>query len=242
MFEHQADSFFLHEPLADNSPISPLGDYEEYDHVDDLGSSEDTDDDHSVHALHHPTPQALDGSGMDGINPEEFPVLLPSSLGWEWCVSHHAQSLAKKEVKLRCAQANESIHRIRLALGFKSALFRTQVRPANSQQTKTRAWNAVRSVDTNVHEHARIYSLARDAYRKIRRASSIPQDLPKLHLKDLHVETLVLGSQQTGQRNEQQSWIWGFGHTIEDDGTWMDDCRLSISIYSNIDVLTCSYS
>ncbi|KAH9012749.1 hypothetical protein EDB84DRAFT_1278521 [Lactarius hengduanensis] len=223
MFEHQADSFLLHEPLADNSPISPLGDYKEYDHVDDLGSSEDTDDDHSVHALHHPTPQALDGSGMDGINPEEFPVLLPSSLGWEWCVRHRVQSLAKKEVKLRCAQANESIHRIRLALGFKSALFRTQVRPANSQQTKTRAWNAVHIVDTNVNEHARIYSLARDAYRKIRRASSIVQDLPKLHLKDLRVATLVLGSQQTGQRNEQQSWIWGFGRTIEDDGTWMDD-------------------
>ncbi|KAH9017156.1 hypothetical protein EDB84DRAFT_1276642 [Lactarius hengduanensis] len=193
MFEHQADSFLLHEPLADNSPISPL------------------DDDHSVHALHHPTPQALDGSGMDGINPEEFPVLLPSSLGWEWCVRHRVQSLAKKEVKLRCAQANESIHRIRLALGFKSALFRTQVRPANSQQTKTRAWNAVHIVDTNVNEHARIYSLARDAYRKIRRASSIVQDLPKLHSKDLRVATLVLGSQQTGQRNEQQSWIWGFG-------------------------------
>ncbi|KAH9018398.1 hypothetical protein EDB85DRAFT_1873822 [Lactarius pseudohatsudake] len=223
MFEHQADSFLLHEPLADNSPITPLGDYEEYDHVDDLGSSEDTDDDHSVHALHHPTPQALDGSGMDGINPEEFPVLLPSSLGWEWCVRQHAQSLAKKEVKLRCAQANESIHRIRLALGFKSALFRTQVRPANTQQTKTCAWNAVHSVNTNVNEHARIYSLARDAYRKIRRASSIAQDLPKLHSKDLHVATLVLGSQQTGQQNEQQSWIWGFGRTIEDDGTWMDD-------------------
>ncbi|KAH9009792.1 hypothetical protein EDB85DRAFT_2162272 [Lactarius pseudohatsudake] len=181
MFEHQADSFFLHEPLADNSPISPLGDYEEYDHVDDLGSSEDTDDDHSVHALHHPTPQALDGSGMDGINPEEFPVLLPSSLGWEWS----------------------------------DLLIHSRQRPALGMP--------VHIVDTNVNEHAWIYSLARDAYRKIRQASSIVQDLPKLHSKDLRVATLVLGSQQTGQRNEQQSWIWGFGRTIEDDGTWMDD-------------------
>ncbi|KAH9012335.1 hypothetical protein EDB85DRAFT_1877780 [Lactarius pseudohatsudake] len=160
---------------------------------------------------------------MDGTNPEDFLVLLPSSLGWEWCVRHGIQSLAGKEVQLRHAQASESIHEIRLALGFKSALFRTQVRPANSQQTKTRAWNAVHSVDTNVREHARIYSMARDACQSLRKAIPIPQDLPKLRSKDLCVETLVLGSEQTGQRNKQRPWIWGFGDIIEDDGTWMDD-------------------
>ncbi|KAI9443894.1 hypothetical protein H4582DRAFT_2071441 [Lactarius indigo] len=215
IFEHQGDSFLLHQPLADDSSIVPLGDYEEYDHMDDLGDPEDTDDDHSAHASIRPTPQALDGSGMDATNPEDFPVLLPSSLGWEWCVRHGFQSLAGKEVQLHHAQASESIHGICLALGFKSALFRTQ--------TKTRAWNAIHSVDTNVHEHARIYSMAWDAYRKLRKAAPIPQDLLKLHSKDLHVATLVLGSQQVGQRNTQQSWIWGFGNTTEDDGTWMDD-------------------
>ncbi|KAI9434693.1 hypothetical protein H4582DRAFT_1818434, partial [Lactarius indigo] len=223
IFEHQGDSFLLHQPLADDSSIVPLGDYEEYDHVDDLGDPEDTDDDHSAHASIRPTLQALDGSGMDATNPEDFPVLLPSSLGWEWCVRHGFQSLAGKEVQLRHAQASESIHGICLALGFKSALFHTQVRSAHTQQTKTRAWNAIHSVDTNVREHARIYSMAQDAYRKLRKAAPIPQDLPKLHSKDLRVATLVLGSQQVGQRNTQQSWIWGFGNTTEDDGTWMDD-------------------
>ncbi|KAI9429321.1 hypothetical protein H4582DRAFT_1764265, partial [Lactarius indigo] len=162
-------------------------------------------------------------SGMDATNPEDFPVLLPSSLGWEWCVRHGFQSLAEKEVQLRHAQASESIHGICLALGFKSALFHTQVRPAHTQQTKTCTWNAIHNVDTNVCEHACIYSMAWDAYRKLRKAAPIPQDLPKLHSKDLCVATLVLGSQQVGQRNTQQSWIWGFGNTTEDDGTWMDD-------------------
>ncbi|KAH8983599.1 hypothetical protein EDB86DRAFT_3085267 [Lactarius hatsudake] len=65
--------------------------------------------------------------------------------------------------------------------------------------------------------------MARDACQKLRKAIPILQDLLKLHSKDLCVETLVLGSEQTGQQNKQQSWIWGFGDTIEDDGTWMDD-------------------
>ncbi|KAH9032367.1 hypothetical protein EDB83DRAFT_2319127 [Lactarius deliciosus] len=199
MFEHQGDSFLLHQQPTDDSPISPLGDYDEYDHVDDLGVPGETDDNHSGYASSHRTPQALDGSGMDGLNPEDVPILLPSSLGWEW---------------------------IRLALGFKSALFRTHVRPAHTQQTKTRAWNAIHSVDTNVHEHARVYSMARDAYCKIQQASVNLPALPKLRAEDLRVATLVLGSEPVGQRNKQKSWIWGFGHTVEDDGTWMDDCRV----------------
>jgi hypothetical protein len=229
MFERQADSFLLHQDGPDDSPILMMGDYDEYDHVDDVDNSIDTDEGHAGPSSHHLTLRASDSSGMESLNPEDLPILLPSSLGWEWCVSHGIQSLAVKEFQLRQAQANDSIHHIRLALGFKSALFRTQVRPAKTQKTKTRAWNAIHGVDTTVHEHARIYSMARDASRNIRRACPGVPDLPKLHPKDLHVATLVLGSEQAGQRNKQQSWIWGFGKTVEDDGTWMDDCKLSYS-------------
>ncbi|KAH9002185.1 hypothetical protein EDB86DRAFT_2800475, partial [Lactarius hatsudake] len=231
MFEHQGDSFLLYQQPTDDSPISLLGDYDEYDHVDDLEVPRETDDNHSGYASHRCTPQALDGSRMDGLNPEDAPILLPSSLGWEWCIRHDVQSLTGKEVQLRHAQASESIHRIRLALGFKSALFHTH-------QTKTRAWNAIHSVDTNVHEHAHIYSMAQDAYRKIQQASVNLLDLPKLCAEDLHVATLVLRSEPVGQRNRQKSWIWGFSHTVEDDGTWMDDCRFS---YSSVHPLMCSH-
>lgn len=226
MFENQADSILLHQQGPDDSPILLMKDYDEYDYVDDVDNSIDTDEDHAGSSARHPTLKALDNSGMENTHPEDVPVALPSSLGWEWCVLHGAQSLAVKELQLRQAQANDSIHHIRLALGFKSALFRTQVRPAKTQTTKTRAWNAIYGVDTTVHEHARIYSMARDAYRNIRQAYPDGPDLPKLHPKDLHVATLVLGSEQVGQRNKQQSWIWSFGKSVEDDGTWMDDCKL----------------
>ncbi|KAH9171287.1 hypothetical protein EDB89DRAFT_1907143 [Lactarius sanguifluus] len=89
MFEHQVDSFLLHQQPTDDSPISPLGDYDEYDHADDLGDPNNTDDNHSGYASRHRTPQALDGSGMDGLNPEDVPILLPSSLGWE-CMARDA--------------------------------------------------------------------------------------------------------------------------------------------------------
>ena len=52
--------------------------------------------------------------------------------------------------------------------------------------------------------------------------SGTAADLPLLLKEDLNTETLVLGSEVTGQWNKQQTWIWGFGQTTEDYGVDMD--------------------
>ena len=232
-FEHQADSFLLNQQGSDDPEMSSLGDYHQFDNVDDLHDVDDLAN-ASDHHTAHPTSAnhssylfstISDESENETLNPEEYPILLPSSFGWDWCSSHGLQSLAVKEAKLRHAQANWSIHQIRLALGLKSTLYRTQVRHATTQDTKTRARNALHSVDKTVHEHARIYSMAHDAFGKIRSAHPRAPELPQLLPEDLRVATLILGSDQVGQRNKQRSWIWGFGDKENRDGTYMDDCK-----------------
>ncbi|KAH8988705.1 hypothetical protein EDB83DRAFT_2305041 [Lactarius deliciosus] len=122
--------------------IQELQYYDNVDDIDDSGNPGPT----SSGRYHRP--HTSTDSGIESLNAEDIPLLLPSSLGWEWCASHSVKTLAMKEAKLRYAQASDSIHRIRLALGFKSALFRTQVQDAQTQKTKTRAWTAVHSVDS----------------------------------------------------------------------------------------------
>ncbi|KAH8984881.1 hypothetical protein EDB86DRAFT_2833343 [Lactarius hatsudake] len=200
MFKRQADAFLLHHRATDDMRVWSVGDYAEYDNVDDI---DDSGNPGLATSSHYHRTQTSDGSGMESPNAEDIPILLPSSLGWEWCSSHGVKSLAMKEAKLRYAQANDCIHRIRLALGFKSALFRTQVRDARTQKTKTRAWTAVHSVDSTVHEHARNYSMARDAYLKVQEASGDVPELPPLQPTDLRVSTAILGAAQVGQRNKQ---------------------------------------
>ncbi|KAH9020688.1 hypothetical protein EDB85DRAFT_1872367, partial [Lactarius pseudohatsudake] len=120
-------------------------------------------------------------------------------------------------------QANDSIHRMRLALGFKSALFRTKVRGARSQKTKTRAWTAVENVETTVHQHARNYGMARDAYIKVQQVSDGSLELPPLHATDLRVKTAILGAAEVGQRNTQLPWIWSFGFSNMEGEGWFDE-------------------
>jgi hypothetical protein len=225
MFECQADAYLLHHRATDSAPISSLGDYSEFDHVDNLDGSEASHHTHSSTMIHYNNLRTSDGSGIDDINAEDISILLLSTLGWEWCVQHSVQSLAEKEAMLRHVQANEAIHNMCLALGFKSALFRTQVRHANTQRTKTRAWDAVHSVDTTVHQHAQNYSMARDTYMKIQPSYEDGPEFPQLCSEDLHVSTAILGAAQVGQRNAQLPWIWSFGSTVDQDGTWMDECR-----------------
>ncbi|KAF8258051.1 hypothetical protein EI94DRAFT_1708367 [Lactarius quietus] len=196
MFEHQADGFLLHHGPMDDMPIPSLADYAEYDHIDDI-------DDSGVTVM---IPHTSNPPFGEGPHSEDIPILLPLTLG---CQCY--------------AQATDSIHAIRLALGFKSAMFRTQVRGARTQQTKTRAWTAIKNVDTTVHQHARNYGMARDAYEKIKDMSQTSLELPALAPANLQVNTTILGAEQRGQRNKQLSWIWSFGISSKKDETWMDE-------------------
>ena len=225
MFAHQSDVFLLNHDSTEDIPMPSLGDYSEYDHVDDIDESGAPFYSDDFQSDHLDTPNIKDGLET---NAEDIPILLPSSLGWAWCDEKGLQALAEKEAKLRYAQATDSVHRIRLALGFKAALFRTEVRHSRTQKTKTRAWAAVHSVDASVHEHARNYSMARDAYCNVIDPSGQSPKLRQLELADLHVETFAIGPGQVGQRNKQLPWIWSFGTSTKQDGTWIDDCECSL--------------
>ena len=160
-FEHQGDLFLLWQSSLDDVAIRPVRNYTQYDQPDQPGALIGMDLEHLTTPTSHPIPEGdSDGSGMSSTNPADLLIPLPSTLGWEWCVSHGVQTLALKEAQLQLAQANELIHKICLSLGFKSAIYCTQVRLAKSQKKKTRARSAIHSVETAVAEHAQIYSMA----------------------------------------------------------------------------------
>jgi hypothetical protein len=115
-FEHQADTYILHQYITDVPQLSFLDDYIQYDNAGLPDGSPGLDLQQAGCSTYQSAHGALDGSGMDYFNPEDLPIPLPSSIGWDWCSTHQAESLAVKEAQLRVAQANESIHKIRLAL------------------------------------------------------------------------------------------------------------------------------
>ncbi|KAI0257943.1 hypothetical protein BC834DRAFT_976158 [Gloeopeniophorella convolvens] len=135
-FQHEADSYLLRHTSVAISSIQKIKSYHEFDRADQVDEDQinesDRSDDEDVE-----NEGVRDGDdGSASVFPEDVNIMLPSTLGWTWCLHHGAKSLAVKEAKLRVAQAHDAIHKIRLALGFKSSLIRTRVRTAKSQKTR----------------------------------------------------------------------------------------------------------
>ena len=80
-------------------------------------------------------------------------------------------------------------------------------------------------VDAGVQEHARVYSLARDMFDVLEDALPSQESLPVLTKADMKVQTLVLGSNERGQRNEQLPWIWTFGIQENNGPHWFAECE-----------------
>ena len=67
--------------------------------------------------------------------------------------------------------------------------------------------------------------MAREAYLRIQQAYSILPKLPQLHVADLRVGTTIINAAEVGQCNRQLPWIWTFGNSVHEHGTWMHECK-----------------
>jgi hypothetical protein len=83
IFSHQSDTFLIHPKFCEDVPMVAMGGYLEYDHADDIDESGVPGHLDRAKSGHSPRTHPTEGSGM---NAEDIPLILPSSLGWELCI------------------------------------------------------------------------------------------------------------------------------------------------------------
>ncbi|KAG1800351.1 uncharacterized protein HD556DRAFT_1230340, partial [Suillus plorans] len=165
----------------------------------------------------------LDVHNASIFQPELTVIPLPSNIGAVRCRELGLTNLIKEEIALREGQANDALHAIRVHLGDKAVLFRNTVRSAKSQASSTRAWTRVRSVETAVNLHARIYSKCRSQLAKLPDHDLLKKYLP-LKKEDLKASSAVADPNARGQRDTPLSWFWSLdvqGDTSGND--WMTE-------------------
>ena len=157
---------------------------------------------------------------------EHLALTLPSTLGRAKCSAIHAEALQKMELQLREGQANDVLHQIRIAVGQKSFLFREHVRKAKSQQTKTRAWAQVTTVDSNLKQHARVYTQIRTRMTALGASLALLMRFQELKPQHLKVNTAIAEPNARGQRKAKMAWYF----TMDQNGSvtdsdWMEECE-----------------
>jgi hypothetical protein len=160
------------------------------------------------------------------FSPERSSLKLPSTVGQQWCKDNGFKDLIKKELNLRMGQANDALHALRVALGAKSFLFRTTIRQAKSQATKTRGWDTIKAVESSSQQHARVYSRARQAMILLGAKKDLLIKYQVLHREQLKVSTGLLDPSLPGQRNLSLPWFWNLENNDRtSSSSWMLECE-----------------
>ncbi|KAI6142713.1 hypothetical protein BKA82DRAFT_4017955 [Pisolithus tinctorius] len=139
---------------------------------------------------------------------------LPSNVGMAAFHSCNSGRLRDMELRLRIGQANDVLNGLRLALVDKAVVFRNVVRHAKSYSMKTRAWDAIHTINRVVRKQAAIYKQCRKAMVA----------LGQLETSDLTVSTAAITQNAHAHRVSHLPWFWSVDVPMDTKSiTWMSE-------------------
>lgn len=153
------------------------------------------------------TPNPFVSQGSESL-PEKFTLSLPSSLSAQERKDRNISSATAQEIELRIRQCNDTLQGIRLALGKKAFLFRTQVRARGPKVGKTKSWDGINAAHETLREQAQLYRSARSALKTLDPDPEILEKYQLLEARDLHTSTTRLDDSLHGQKHGKLPWFW----------------------------------
>ncbi|KAH6911905.1 hypothetical protein BKA70DRAFT_1370410 [Coprinopsis sp. MPI-PUGE-AT-0042] len=139
------------------------------------------------------------------IQPESVEIPLPSSFKH---IPDSMKQARSKEIKMRIAQANDSLEAVRVEIGHKSYLYRSNIRLAEGKKQKTRGYDAVKAADNSMRHMLRLYSQARWALVNLNADRSVLKRFREVTRADTAAITAVYKPNARGESNKALSWIW----------------------------------
>ncbi len=187
------------------------------------------------------TAQMNDGEDEPRVlAPEHVTIALPSTLGAPLCNRHGLSKLLKQERQLRVGQMNDALHQVRVGVGLKSLLYRTEVRQATSQRQKLRSYDDVHLTDTAILAAARLYDTSRVAMGRLYDTSleseqaALDVQLQRyqvLRKGDLKSNTALIEHSVRGVSDLHLPWFWTLSAPGESrSGSWDEESACSVCL------------
>ena len=155
---------------------------------------------------------------------EQLGLWLPSSFTKPERAQLGLKQVAEIETELREGQANDALEALQSALAEKSLRFRTEVKPAKSQKTATRAWDS--KADKQIHGAVQCYHLARNALEGLGAPRELLNQYQEIQKKDLKMSRDVVEENRVGQRSSELPWFWRLDRKWDEDrGEFLKECK-----------------
>ena len=157
---------------------------------------------------------------------EQVMVWLPSSFTKSERIQLGLEQVAEVEVELREGQANDALKSLRESLAEKSLRFRTEVKPAKSQRTMTRAWDSIHRADKQIRGAVQCYRLTRTALENLGASSELLGRYKEIQKKDLKMSGDVVEENRVGQRSWELPWFWRLDRKWDKSrGEFLKECE-----------------
>ena len=157
---------------------------------------------------------------------ERVAIWLPSSFSKSDRIQMGLEQVAKVEAELREGQVNDALEALRAGLAEKSLRFRTEVKPAKSQKTMTRAWDSIHKADKQIRGAVQCYRLARTALVTLEVSSELLGQYKEIHKEDLKMSRDVVEENRVGQRSSELPWFWRLDRKWDKDrGEFLKECK-----------------
>jgi hypothetical protein len=159
----------------------------------------------------------------DAIQPEDVEITLPSSFD---NIPLPMKSARAKEIKVRVAQANDVLEGVRIEVGHKSYLYRSNVRLATGKKQKTRGYDAVKAADGTMRHLLRVYNHARWALSRLHAEGSILKRFKEVQREHTAAVTAIYEPNMRGQSNKSLPWIWTMDVKGDSEkSTYLEECE-----------------
>jgi hypothetical protein len=230
---HESMEMYMDIPEEDQTSMATtlMDEWDDLDDDDEVTDEEATSNDEMMYSKRAGKETRLKVTiegDSEGVCAEKLLLMLPSTLGRAKINKLGLQVLASQEIQLRQGQANDALAALRLELGYKALLFRSDVRNSKDTKGKTRAWGKVRRSSREVQKHLLCYKRARKALQSLGASSEILDKYKEIGDEDLKVNSDMVEENRFGQRNYKLAWFWRLGPEVQsdtvDDG-WMEECE-----------------
>ena len=139
---------------------------------------------------------------------EQVRLGLPSSFSGVEQAQMGLGRLGEIEIELREGQANDALEALQAGLAEKSLRFRTEVKPAKSQRTMTRAWDSIHRAEKQIKAAVRSYRLARNSLEALGAGENLLNQYQKIQKEDLRMSRDVVEENRVGQHSSELAWFW----------------------------------
>ena len=151
----------------------------------------------------------LDEDEEEDLDAVNTPPSLPSNLDLDVLRDRGLEHLIEQEIQLRKAHLNDTLERLRMVLGHRTALFVKVVRGGQTCTTNTRAWSEVNECTRERNMLAREYCRSRQALISLGvDGTELRSEYQPLLPEDLMVNKDMTEANRYNAKDTTLAWFW----------------------------------